>query len=127
MVRVLMIGQIPETVDYSDPALPPEFDAAKVHAGIAVAVASMTGRGWQCDVCGIPPDDTAVTIIERQLAANHYDCVAIGAGVRLPPKGLLLFERVVNAVHRAAPNAAIAFNTSPPDTADAVARQLPDR
>jgi hypothetical protein len=31
---------------------------------------------------------------------------------------------VVNAVHKAAPGAAIAFNTHPEDTADAAARQL---
>ena len=36
--------------------------------------------------------------------------VVIGAGVRLPPQGLALFEAVVNAVHRAAPAATIAFN-----------------
>jgi aryl-alcohol dehydrogenase-like predicted oxidoreductase len=30
----------------------------------------------------------------------------------------------VNAVHRAAPNAAIAFNTRPEDTAEAAARWL---
>jgi hypothetical protein len=31
---------------------------------------------------------------------------------------------VVNIVHRAAPNAAIAFNTRPEDTADAAARHI---
>jgi hypothetical protein len=35
---------------------------------------------------------------------------------------LLLFEAVINAVHRAAPSAFIAFNTRPEDTADAAAR-----
>jgi hypothetical protein len=49
----------------------------------------------------------------------------IGAGVRLPPNRLALFEAVVNAVHRAAPSAAIAFNTRPDDSADAAARWLP--
>ena len=38
-------------------------------------------------------------------------CVGIGAGVRLPPRGLALFEVVINAVHKATPGAAIAFNT----------------
>jgi hypothetical protein len=37
---------------------------------------------------------------------------------------LALFERVINAVHKAAPGATIAFNTRPEDTADAAARQL---
>jgi hypothetical protein len=31
---------------------------------------------------------------------------------------------VINAVHKAAPAAAIAFNTRPEDTAEAAARQL---
>jgi hypothetical protein len=48
----------------------------------------------------------------------------IGGGLRLPPKTLLLFEMVINAVHKAAPNAAIAFNTRPEDTAEAAARWL---
>ena len=29
MTRVLLVGQEPETVDYSDPALPPGMDAKK--------------------------------------------------------------------------------------------------
>jgi hypothetical protein len=32
-----------------------------------------------------------------------------------------MFEAVINAVHRAAPNPAIAFNTRPQDSADAAA------
>jgi hypothetical protein len=34
----------------------------------------------------------------------------------------LLFETVVNAVHKFAPNTSIAFNTVPEDSADAAAR-----
>ena len=45
-------------------------------------------------------------------------------GLRVPAKGLLLFETLINAVHRAAPHAAIAFNTKPQDTAEAAARWL---
>ena len=43
---------------------------------------------------------------------------------RLPPKSLLLFEAVINAVHRAVPGAFIAFNTRPEDSADAASRWL---
>jgi len=50
--------------------------------------------------------------------------LAKGGGVRLPPRGLALFEAVINAVHKAAPGAAIAFNTVPQDSADAAARWL---
>jgi hypothetical protein len=124
MTRILFIGQKPETVDFSDPALPPGFDAEKINAGIAVAVTKIEERGWQGDTCMIFPDDTAGPTIEKQLSSAHYDCVVIGGGLRLPPKNLALFELVVNAVHKAAPSAAIAFNTRPEDTAEAAGRQL---
>jgi hypothetical protein len=124
MTRVLFVGQSPETVDYSDPAIPPGFNAEKIHAGIAIAMAKMAERGWQADLCLIPPDATAGPLLEAQLARAHYDCVVIGAGIRLPPKSLPLFETAVNAVHKAAPNAVIAFNTRPEDTAEAAARWL---
>ena len=124
MTRILFIGQKPDTVDYSDPALPPGFDAEKIAAGIAVAVADIEARGWQGDTCMIAPDETAGPAIERQLSGTHYDCVVIGGGLRIPPRSLGLFEIVINAVHKGAPGAAIAFNTRPEDTAEAAARQL---
>jgi hypothetical protein len=124
MKRVLFVGQKPETVDFSDPAIPPGFNADKINAGIAVGAAKITERGWQADLCMIPPDDTGGAMLETQLKSANYDCVVIGGGIRLPPKSLLFFERVINAVHKAAPHAAIAFNTRPEDTADAAARWL---
>ena len=124
MKRVLFVGQVPETVDFSDPALPPGFDAEKIHAGIATGMQQMADRGWQADLCLVQPDDSARVALERQLATAPYDCVVIGGGIRVPPKSLLLFESLINAVHQSAPGASIAFNTRPQDTADAVARWL---
>ena len=43
--RVLFIGQWPETVDFSDPAFPPGFDAEKIRAGIAIGMQLMAERG----------------------------------------------------------------------------------
>jgi hypothetical protein len=110
MPRVLVVGYVPEVVDYSNPALPPGMSAEKVRAGIELALKQITERGWEGDLCFIRPDETAGKTVERHLASANYDCVVIGAGVRLPPEGLVLFEAVVNAAHRAAPGAAIAFN-----------------
>src|SRR5258708_24434094 len=124
MARVLLLGYDPETVDFSDPALPQGMTVEKVHAGIAVALRQFAERGWESDVGMIRPDESAGPTVERQLASKSYDCVVIGAGVRLPPRGLALFEAVINSVHKAAPGAAIAFNTTPGDSADAVARWL---
>lgn len=124
MTRVLFVGQIPETVDFSDPALPPGFNAEKIQAGIKVATASMTERGWESDLCMIPPDETAGPTVAAQLGKAAYDCVVIGGGLRLPPKSTPLFEAVLNAVRKAAPHTPIAFNTRPEDTADAAARWI---
>ena len=124
MKRVLLVGYDPETVDFADPALPPGMNAAKIFAGVELTLTQMRARGWEAEVCYIRPDATAGPAVERALAAKAYDCVVIGAGVRLPPKSLVLFEAVVNAIHRAAPGAAIAFNTRPDDSADAAGRWL---
>ena len=122
MKRVMLVGLDPATVDFSDPALPPGMSAEKIQAGVKVALADMAARGWQGENCFIKPDETAVPTLEHRLAEGRYDCVVIGAGVRLPPSRLLLFEALVNAIHRAAPGAAVAFNTRPEDTAAAAAR-----
>ena len=124
MTRVLFVGQQPETVDFTDPMLPPGMNAEKIHAGIALALKQMAERGWHADLCLLRPDETAGPDVERRLKAQTYDCVVIGAGIRLPPHSLSMFEAVINAVHRAAPDAAIAFNTRPEDSADAAARWL---
>ena len=126
MARVLLLGYDPETVDFSGPALPPGITAERVHAGIAVAMKQFAERGWDADVGLIRPDQTAGPAVERQLASTSYDCIVIGAGVRLPPRRLPLFEAVINAVHKAAPSATIAFNTRPDDSSDAAARWLPE-
>jgi len=77
---VLLVGYDPETVDFSDPALPPGMTVEKIRAGVTVA-----------HVGFIRPDETAGPTVERLLASTIYDCVVIGAGVRLPPRGALQY------------------------------------
>jgi hypothetical protein len=122
MKRVLLVGLDPATVDFSDLALPPGMTAEKIHAGIKLALADRAGRGWLAENCFINPNETAVPTVERCLAGGRYDCVVVGAGVRLPPNRLALCEAVVNAIYRAAPQTAIAFNSRPEDTGAAAAR-----
>lgn len=124
MTRVLFVGQEPETVDFTDPMVPPGMNAEKIHGGIAVALKQMADRGWHAELCLLRPDETAGPDVERRLKVQAYDCVVIGAGIRLPRHSLSMFEAVINAVHRSAPGATIAFNTLPEDSADAAARWL---
>ena len=53
-----------------------------------------------------------------------YPAVMIGAGVRTDPAQFLLFERLLNLVHAAAPAAKLCFNTSPDSTLAAIRRWL---
>jgi hypothetical protein len=127
MTSVLFVRQKPETVDFTDPSLPPGFDAEEINAGIAIALDKIRERGWQGTTCMITPDVAGSAMLGSALRGAAYDCVVIGGGLRLPPESLGLFETVVNLVHMAAPNAAIAFNTRPEDTAEAAGRQLSSR
>lgn len=127
MKRILFVGQEPETVDFSDPALPPGFDAEKIHKGIAAGMKQMSERGWEAELCLVRPDESASLDLKRRLETTAYDCVVIGGGIRIPPKSLLLFETLVNAVHKSAPSAFIAFNTKPEDTSAAAARWIEGR
>jgi len=70
MTRILLLGPDPETVDFSDPELPPGMTAEKVRAGIAVALKQFTRRGWESDVGFIRPDETAGPTAQRQLRST---------------------------------------------------------
>ena len=122
--KVLIIGVDPKVVDPFDPAIPPGTTPRSIAEGIAHTLADMHRRGWEAEHCTIMPDDSAEATIAVCLAKKDWDCVVIGAGVRLPPQQLELFERVVNAVRREAPTATIAFNQTPIDSADAAERWL---
>jgi hypothetical protein len=123
MPRVLLVGLVPETVDFTDPALPQGMTAEKIHAGVALAMRHMADRGWQGENFMFRPE-TAAEELKARLAGQTYDCIVVGAGVRLPPRNLPLLERVINAIAAAAPGTPIAFNSVPQDSADAAGRWL---
>jgi hypothetical protein len=125
MTRILLVGADPDAVDYSDPSLPDGMTAEKIKVGVEVALEDFRKRGWEADHCLIQPTDTPENIaatVRNQLGSRIYDCVVVGAGLRLPPKMIRVFEIVVNTVHAGAPRAAVAFNTRPEDSGETAAR-----
>jgi hypothetical protein len=121
--RILILGQDVNTVDYSHPAIPPGMTAEVVTAGLARAKASLESQGFTVDMLQVQPDPaTAQAETVAQLTGQTYAVVVIGAGIRNPPPSLGLFETVLNAVHRHAPGARIAFNTRPDDSDVAAGR-----
>lgn len=117
--QVLVIGLEPSLVDFSTM---PDMNAGKVRAGLQADQAKLAALGYEAELCLTDLGETAADVVAQQLSSRHFDCVVIGAGIRTLPAHFLLFERLINVVHRAAPGARICFNTKPSDTAEAVQR-----
>ncbi|MEU9829751.1 hypothetical protein [Micromonospora chersina] len=114
--RVLVIGLDPYRV-------PGPWDPRPVADGIEVGRARFTEHGVGTEFClfGLDGTDDIEVVVTAALRAQPWECVVVGGGVR---GELDLFERVINLVHRHAPDAAIAFNATPADTFEAAARWL---
>ena len=66
---------------------------------------------------------TAEAALTAELSSSGYDYIMVGAGLRIVSPYFLLFEKLINVIHRHAPaSTKICFNTNPSDTADAVRR-----
>jgi hypothetical protein len=114
--RVLVVGL--------DPVRIPGWDPAPVVAAIARGQARFGEHGIEADLCLVAPDDNPEGAIVEALVRQDYACVVVGGGIRRHEPLLELFEKVVNLVRQHAPGAAIAFNSTPEDTADAALRWL---
>jgi hypothetical protein len=122
--NVLVIGLDPSLIDFSNPGYAPGMNASKVLAGLKSSEEELIGLGYNVQTCLTDFGETAEAAVENQLKQKRFDCVLIGAGVRVNPSNFLLFERLVNVVHEHAPQARLCFNTLPSDTAAAVQRWL---
>ncbi|MFT4118738.1 hypothetical protein [Bradyrhizobium sp.] len=119
--RVLAIGIEPGNADYS---AFPQLTPGLVRSYIDAQLLRLDDLGYEVTSCLIDLDATAETGVMAALRGDSFDCIVIGPGLREPKERLQLFEKVLNLVHRLAPNAAICFNTTPADTAEAVQRWI---
>jgi hypothetical protein len=116
--HVLLVGLEPEIVDYGKSPVP-GLTAAKVRAAVEADSAKLQSLGYSVKSLYVDDGKTA----EVALASARYDCIMIGAGLRIVSPYFLLFEKLINVVHqRALASTKICFNTTPMDTADAVQR-----
>ena len=117
--RVLVVGLDPYRV-------PGPWDPKPVADAIDAGMARLAEHGFEAEAClvGLDGSDNIDARITTALEARHWECVVVGAGLRKPEEQLELFESIVNLIRRHAPQAAIAFNSTPQDIADAAARHL---
>jgi hypothetical protein len=121
-VRVLLVGLEPEIVDYSKSPVP-GLTAAKVRAAVEADSAKLETLGYSVTSLYVDDGKTAEAALTTALASGEFDCIMIGAGLRTVPPYFLLFEKLINVIHRHAPAPTkLCFNTNPSDTADAVQR-----
>jgi hypothetical protein len=118
--RVLLVGLDPDVVD-KPPA--PELTAAKVRATVEAESTKLETLGHSVKSLLVDDGKTAEAVLTEALTTSRYDCIMIGAGLRVVPPYLLLFEKLINVVHRHAPaSTKLCFNSNPTDTAEAVKR-----
>jgi len=118
---VLAIGLDPVFVDF---AAIPQFTPDMFRGIIDAQLDRLRDLGFDVVSCLIDTGETAEAVATAALRSTSFDCVVIGAGLRLPPERLMLFEKIINLVHALAPNTRICFNTTPADTAEAVQRWI---
>jgi len=123
---ILVIGLQPTLINFSDPdyAAYPGMDAAKVLAGLKASEDSLIDSGYEVQMCLTDFGATAEAVVQDQLELKQFDCILIGAGLRTITGNFLLFEKLVNIVHKHAPQAKLCFNTKPTDTVEAVQRWI---
>ncbi|MEJ8277924.1 hypothetical protein [Pseudonocardia spirodelae] len=119
MTTVLVIGFDPRAFTGHDPG--PVLD------GLAHSRARFRELGIDAREVLVDPADAPREAIAAALRADRYDCVLVGGGLRHSDEYLVLFEDVVNLVHRHAPDAEIAFNATPATCAEAVLRRVGPR
>ena len=124
--RILVIGLEPSLLDFGRPELAsrPDWTADKIRSALEEDRAKLAALGYQAELCLTDFGETAEAVVRARLREARFDCVVIGAGIRSLPQHFLLFDKLINVLHRDAPEARICFNTKPDDTADAVQRWI---
>ena len=122
MKKVLFLGIDPKLIDVNL-ATTTGWDANRVKAVAQAANNKLTELGYEVQNCLVDLGETAESVVSNRLSRENFECIMIGAGVRILPQHTFLFEKIINAVHqKAPPSSKICFNTNPGDSAEAVLR-----
>lgn len=115
--RILMVGLNPSLVNF---AAGSSLNAESVRA----ATVRLRALGHEVHDCLFDPGTQSEQPLVNLLSRSPFDCIMIGAGLRALLEHTILFEKVINTIHRHAPSAPICFNTNPGNTAEAVLRWI---
>jgi hypothetical protein len=122
--KVLLIGIDPKLIDFNL-STATGWDANGIQAAAQDASKRLMDLGYEVQSCLVDLGETAESVVSDTLSRERFDCIMIGAGVRVLPQHTHLFEKIINTIHqKAPPSSKICFNTNPSDTVEALLRWM---
>jgi hypothetical protein len=122
--KVLLIGIDPKLIDFNL-STATGWDANGIQAAAQDASKRLMDLGYEVQSCLVDLGETAESVVSDTLSRERFDCIMIGAGVRVLPQHTHLFEKIINTIHqKAPPSSKICFNTNPNDTVEALLRWM---
>lgn len=120
--KVLLIGIDPKLID-PNLSTATGWDANRVRAAAQDANKRLVELGYELQSCLLDPRGTDESVVSDTLSSEKFDCIMVGAGVRVLSQNTILFEKIMNTIHqKAPPSSKICFNTNPADTVEAILR-----
>lgn len=122
-IKVFLIGIDPKLID-PNLSTATEWDANRVRAAAQDANKRLVKLGYELQSCLlVDPRGTDESVVSDTLSREKFDCIMVGAGVRVLSQNTILFEKIMNTIHqKAPPSSKICFNTNPADTVEAILR-----
>ena len=118
-LKILLVGLQASSVDFEKW---PQLSVEKLEKGFSDITEELSKQGFLASWCLTDTGEKAEAKLVESIKSFDPDLVMVGAGIRTDPDLFLLFEKVINIIHKRAPHAAIAFNTNPSDTIEAINR-----
>lgn len=120
--KVLLISIDPKLID-PNLSTATGWDANRVRAAAQDANKRLVELGYELQSCLLDPRGTDESVVSDTLSREKFDCIMVGAGVRVLSQNTILFEKIMNTIHqKAPPSSKICFNTNPADTVEAILR-----
>lgn len=120
--KVLLIGIDSKLID-PNLSTATGWDANRVRAAAQDANKRLVKLGYELQSCLLDPRGTDESVVSDTLSREKFDCIMVGAGVRVLSQNTILFEKIMNTIHqKAPPSSKICFNTNPADTVEAILR-----
>lgn len=120
MSKVLIVGFDPHKIAFGP-------ERGLTSEGVAATGQATTDKlltlGHEVESWLIGPNDDEKSLVEL-LSQRRFYIILIAAGLRGLPEDTLLFETVMNVIHRHGRSAALCFNGRPDNALDAILRYV---